>query len=133
MKKLIFTFSLISTLAYSQMPNISSVWLNKGNFYSGTMTQSDEKTILKMRINLSEQNKKNDQEYFISGISEKDGVSTNIEGSLKIDKYKDAKKTSKMFGTYEIAEQPNGKTSGLYKGNFIFSFKWDPKTQEITD
>lgn len=86
-----------------------------------------------MRINLSEQNKKNDQEYFISGISEKDGVSTNIEGSLKIDKYKDAKKTSKMFGTYEIAEQPNGKTSGLYKGNFIFSFKWDPKTQEITD
>ncbi len=130
MKKFYLAFILISSISFAQMPNINKVWLNNGKNYFGTLENKGLKTNLMLKINISDQNKKNDQEYFISGTTEKNGHIENIEGSIKIEKYKDGKKESKIFGTYEIAEQPDGNSSGLYKGNFVFSFKWNDKTQE---
>lgn len=129
MKKLIFILSLMVGFAQAQMPNISKVWTNNLLPYKGGFGKEIPMSIY---INQSDQNKKNDQEYFISGTSVKNNAELNIEGNLIINKYKDFKKHGKVFGTYEIAEENKGEASGIYKGKFIFSFDWDPKSKQIT-
>ena len=132
MKKNLFIFFLfLSVMAFSQMPNISSVWMNNGNPYVGNIGPDNDKEVLKMRFTLSEQDKKNDQEYFISGVSGVQTFFSNFEGKMKISKYKDGKKRSTVFGEYEFAEEPKGKHSGIFTGKFIYTFKWNKKTEKI--
>ncbi len=114
------------------MPNISKVWVNNENPYLGTIGSGNDQETLKMKFNISEQDKKNDQEYFISGISRVQNFESNFEGKLKITQYKDGKK-SKVFGEYVFAEEMKGTHSGLFKGNFVYTFKWNKKTQKIEE
>lgn len=111
------------------MPNISKVWLNNSKPYTGTI--GNEKTAMKVVIETSEQNRKNDQEYFLSGYSVVENTHSKFEGNLKITKYKDGKKRSTVFGEYEFAEEPKGKHSGIMKGKFIYTFMWNSKKQQI--
>lgn len=127
MKKLLFTLILISNFAFAQMPNISNVWLNDSKAYTGTIGSKNQE--IKLKINLSEQNKKNDQEYFISGYTLVDKNYTKFEGKMTITKYRDTKKKGVVYGEYELAEESKGKHSGLFKGRFVYTFKWD-KTKE---
>ncbi len=129
MKKLTLLFLLISSFAFSQMPNISSVWMNNSQPYLGTI--SNEKMPMKVKINISEQDKKNDQEYFLSGFTLVDQTNTNFEGKLKITKYKPGKKRNTVFGEYEFVEEGTGKHSGILKGKFIYTFMWNKKTEKI--
>ena len=130
MKKILLFFLLISSFSFAQMPNIESVWKNSGSPYNGTIGNS--KTSLKLRINVSEQNKKNDQEYFLAGYSTVDNANlSRFEGKLKITKYKDGKKRSTVYGEYELAEEPTGQHSGLFKGKFIYTFTWNERVQKI--
>lgn len=132
MKKIFLLFTLISSFAYSQMPNISKVWLNDGIPYTGTIGNGNDKEILKMKFESSEQNKKDDQEYFISGTSTVQSFSSNFEGTLKVTKYRDGTKTS-IFGEYLFSEEMKGKHSGIFKGKFVYTFKWNKKTEKIED
>ncbi len=74
----------------AQMPDISNTWLNNSKPYIGTIGNKGQE--LKLKINISEQNKKNDQEYFVSGYSLVDTHYAKFEGTITISKYKDAKK-----------------------------------------
>ncbi len=130
MKKFLYPFLFISSFSFSQMPDISQTWLNKGNPYLGTIGKENDKEVLKMKFNISEQDRKSDQEYFISGTSAVQNSVSNFEGKLKITKYKNGK-TSKVFGEYVFAEELKGKHSGLFKGNFVYTFKWNKKTEVI--
>ncbi|SEV99091.1 hypothetical protein [Kaistella antarctica] len=67
MKNILIVFTLFSTFAFSQMPNVSNVWMNNSQPYLGTI--SAEKMPIKVKIITSDQDKKNDQEYFVSGFS----------------------------------------------------------------
>lgn len=128
MKKFLLLFLLISSFAFSQMPNIEKVWLNNSKPYLGTIDKAE----LKLKINVSEQNKKNDQEYFVAGYTLVDGSNySKFEGKLKIDKYKDRKKGGTVYGTYEFAEEPKGKHSGMFTGKFVYNFKWNKQSQKI--
>lgn len=129
MKKFLLLCLLISGFAFSQMPNIEEVWLNKSQPYTGTI--GNEKEPIKVKINISEQNRKNDQEYFVSGYSLVENTYSKFEGKLKITQYKDGTKRSTVFGDYELAEEPKGKHSGILKGKFIYTFIWNKKTQQI--
>lgn len=129
MKKLLLLLILISTFATAQMPNISSVWMNNSQPYNGTITS--DKVPLRVRINTSDQDKKNDQEYFVSGVSIVENVSNKFEGKVKITKYKAGKKRSVVFGEYELDEENIGNHSGVFKGKFIYTFMWNKKTQKI--
>lgn len=129
MKKILYLLLLISALASAQMPNISTVWLNNSMPYTGTI--GDQKEVMKIMVEISEQNRKNDQEYFLSGYSVVENTNTKFEGKLKITKYKNGKKRSSIFGEYEFAEEPNGKHSGILKGKFVYTFMWNAKTQKI--
>lgn len=129
MKKILYLLLLISALASAQMPNISTVWLNSSMPYTGTI--GDQKEAMKVMVEISEQNRKNDQEYFLSGYSVVENTISKFEGKLKITKYKDGKKRSSIFGEYEFAEEPNGKHSGMFTGKFIYTFMWNKKTQKI--
>lgn len=129
MKKFTLLFLLISSFVFSQMPNISSVWMNNSEPYLGTI--SPEKMPMKVKINFSEQDKKNDQEYFVSGFSLVEKTNINFEGKLKITKYKSGKKRNTVFGEYELAEEGAGKHSGILKGKFIYTFMWNKKTEKI--
>ncbi len=97
------------------MPDISSVWLNGSKPYTGTIGKNGQE--LKLKINTSEQNKKNDQEYFVSGYSLVDTNYAKFEGKLTISKYKDSKRQGTIFGEYELAEENKGKHSDFLKGN----------------
>lgn len=129
MKKLLLLLILISNFALAQMPNISNVWLNNSKPYTGTIGSSKEG--IKLKLNTSEQNKKNDQEYFVSGYSLVDKTYAKLEGNLTITKYKDGKKKSTIYGEYEFAEENKGKHSGIFKGKFIYTFKWNKATEKI--
>lgn len=129
MKKLLLFLILISNFAFGQMPDISNVWLNNSKPYIGTIGNQGQE--LKLKINISEQNKKNDQEYFISGYSLVDKNYTKFEGKLTISKYRDTKKRGSIFGEYELAEENKGKHSGLFKGKFTYTFKWNKKTEKL--
>lgn len=129
MNKFAFLLLLISILTYSQMPNISSVWMNNSQPYTGTI--STDKEPLKLKINFSEQDKKQDQEYFVSGYSLVEKNYSKFEGKLKITKYKEGKKRSVVFGEYILDEQNTGPHSGVFTGKFIYTFFWNKKTQKI--
>ena len=129
MKNLTLLFLLVSAFAFGQMPNISNVWMNNSQPYLGTI--STEKMPMKVRITISEQDKKDDQEYFVSGFSLVEKTNTKFEGKLKITKYKPGKKRNTVFGEYELAEEGTGKHSGILKGKFIYTFMWNKKTEKI--
>ncbi|UMQ43032.1 hypothetical protein MKS83_04910 [Chryseobacterium sp. Y16C] len=129
MKKALLFLILVSNFFFAQMPDISSVWLNGSKPYIGTIGK--EKEVLKLKINISEQNRKNDQEYFVSGYSLVDKVYAKFEGKFTITKYKDNKKSGTVFGTYELAEENKGKHSGLFTGKFVYTFKWNKTTEKI--
>ena len=130
MKKIFLLFTVIFVqFALAQMPNISKVWLNNNNAYEGTI--GNDKTSIRLKINISEQDKKNDQEYFVSGNSVVETNLSNFEGKIKITKYKDGKKRSVVYGDYEFLEEPKGKHSGKFTGKFVFTFNWNRKTQKI--
>lgn len=129
MKKLLFLLILISNFICAQMPNISNVWLNQAKPYIGTI--GNEKETIKLRVELSEQNKNNDQEYFVSGYSVVANNTSKYEGKMIVTKYKDGKKKSTVYGDYELAEESKGKHSGIFKGKFIYTFSWNKKTEKI--
>lgn len=130
MKKIFLLFAfLMLQFAIAQMPNISKVWLNNNKAYEGTI--GNEKTPLKLKIIISDQDKKNDQEYYVSGNSVVENNLANFEGKIKITKYKDGRKRSTVYGTYEFVEEPKGKHSGKFTGKFIYTFKWDRKAEKI--
>ncbi|MBH1960457.1 MAG: hypothetical protein I8H68_10130 [Flavobacteriia bacterium] len=128
MKKFLFIFMLASGFAFSQMPNIAEVWMNKSQPYTGTIAG---KELLKIKINISEQNRKNDQEYFLAGYSMVEKNFSKFEGKLKINQYRDGKKRSTVYGEYELAEEPKGKHSGIFTGKFIYTFMWNAKLQQV--
>ncbi len=131
MKTLLLSFTLLSGFLFAQMPNIANVWLNGGKPYIGSIGNQNDKEALQMHFTMAEQDQKNDQEYFISGISSVQNERSNFEGKLKITKYKDGKKRGTVYGEYEIAEEPNGEHSGVFKGKFIYTFHWNRKTEKI--
>lgn len=129
MKKILLFLILASNFVFAQMPDISTTWLNDSKPYTGTI--GDQKQELKLKINISEQNRKNDQEYFVSGYSLVDKNYAKFEGKLTITKYKDSNKKGIVFGEYELAEENKGKHSGIFKGKFVYTFKWNKKTEKI--
>ncbi|MCX8523942.1 hypothetical protein OF897_08395 [Chryseobacterium formosus] len=129
MKKLLLLFILISNFAFSQMPNISNAWLNNSKPYAGTI--GNDKETIKLKIEISEQDKKNDQEYFVSGYSVVENNYSKFEGKLKITKYKDSKKKGVVYGDYELVEENKGKHSGIFKGKFVYTFKWNKTSEKI--
>lgn len=129
MKKILCFLILACNFAWGQMPDISTVWLNNSKPYTGTI--GDRGQELKLKVNISEQNKKNDQEYFISGYSLVNDSYAKYEGKITITKYRDTKRKGVVFGDYELAEEPKGKHSGIFKGKFIYTFKWNKKTEKI--
>lgn len=129
MKKYLLLLIFLGGFIAAQMPNISSVWMNNSQPYVGTITA--QKIPMKVKINISEQDKKNDQEYFISGFSFVETTHTNFEGKLKITKYKVGNKRNTVFGEYQFSEEGTGKHSGVLKGKFIYTFLWNKKTEKI--
>lgn len=129
MKKKLFFFIFISSFAFSQMPNISKVWLNNSKPFIGTIGNENQE--IKLKINISEQNRKNDQQYFVSGYSLVETNYTKFEGKIIISKYKDSKRKGVVYGDYELAEENKGKHSGIFKGKFIYTFKWNKKAEKI--
>lgn len=128
MKKILLFFLLISSFAFSQMPNIENVWLNYSKPYSGEIAE----TALQLKIDVSEQDRMNDQEYFVAGYTLVDGSNyAKFEGKLKIDKYKNRKKGGTVYGSYELAEEPKGQHSGIFAGKFVYNFKWNKKSEKI--
>ena len=111
------------------MPNISSVWMNNSQPYLGTITS--QKIPLKLKVITSDQDKKKDQEYFLSGFSLVENTTNKFEGKLKITKYKAGKKRSVVFGEYELDEENLGTHSGIFSGKFIYTFMWNKKTDKI--
>ncbi len=129
MKKLLLFLVLISNSMFSQMPDISNVWLNNGKAYKGTI--GNESQQIKLKIEISEQDRKNDQEYFVSGYTQVDSNYTRFEGKLKIKKYKDSGKKGTVYGEYELAEEYKGKHSGMFTGKFVYTFRWDKNSEKI--
>lgn len=129
MKKLVLFLLLISNFLFSQMPDISNVWLNNSKSYTGTIGSKNQQITLKIEI--SEQDKKNDQEYFVSGYTQVDNNYTKFEGKFKIKKYKDSGKKGKVYGEYELAEESKGKHSGMFRGKFVYTFRWDKSSEKI--
>lgn len=129
MKKLLFYFILISNAAFSQMPDISNVWLNNSKAYTGTIGSKNQE--IKLKIDISEQDRKNDQEYFVSGYTLVDKNYTKFEGKFKIKKYKDSGKKGSVYGEYELAEEYKGKHSGMFSGKFVYTFHWDKNNEKI--
>ncbi len=129
MKKLLLFLVLISNCIVAQMPDISNVWLNNSRAYTGTIGSKGQE--IKLKISISEQNKKNDQEYFVSGYTLVDKNYTNFEGKITITKYKDARKKGTVYGEYELAEESKGKHSGIFTGKFIYTFRWNKKTEKV--
>lgn len=129
MKKLLLLFVLMSSFTWAQMPNIANVWTNNSKPYIGTIGTDNE--TIKLKIEISEQNRKNDQEYFVSGYSVVENNTSKYEGKLTITKYKDGKRKGVVYGDYELAEENKGKHSGIFTGKFIYTFKWNKKTEKI--
>lgn len=129
MKKITFLFLLLGSLAFCQMPNISSVWMNNSQPYSGII--GTDKMPIKLMVSISDQDKTNDQDYFLSGYSIVEKNYTKFEGKLKIIKYKAGKKRNVIFGEYELDEESKGKHSGIFSGKFVYTFMWNKKTEKI--
>jgi hypothetical protein len=129
MKKILLFLIFASHFISAQMPDISDVWLNSSKAYTGTIGSKNQE--IKLKINISEQNRKNDQEYFVSGYTLVDKNYTRFEGKLTITQYKDAKKKGTVYGEYELAEESKGKHSGIFTGRFIYTFRWNKETQKV--
>lgn len=129
MKKLLLFLIFAANFGFAQMPNIETVWKNNSKPYVGTIGNKNQE--IRLKINISEQNKKNDQEYFVAGYSLVDTNYTKFEGKLTITKYKDSKKKGVVYGTYELAEEAKGKHSGMFTGKFVYTFKWDKTSEKI--
>lgn len=129
MKLSLLFFVFLFKFAFSQMPNISNVWLNNSKPYVGTI--GNDKETIKLKINISEQDKKNDQEYFVSGYTVVENNYSKFEGKFKITKYKDSKSKGVVYGDYELAEEVKGKHSGIFTGKFIYTFKWNKTSEKI--
>lgn len=129
MKKLLLFLFFTSGFVFGQMPNIETVWKNNSKPYIGTIGNKGEE--IRLKINISEQNKKNDQEYFVAGYSLVDTNYTKFEGKLTITKYKDSKKKGVVYGTYELAEESKGKHSGMFTGKFVYTFTWNKNSEKI--
>ncbi|MFC7348528.1 hypothetical protein ACFQO9_17560 [Chryseobacterium zhengzhouense] len=129
MKKLLLFLIFTSGFVFGQMPNIETVWKNNSKPYIGTIGNKGEE--IRLKINISEQNKKNDQEYFVAGYSLVDTNYTKFEGKLTITKYKDSKKKGVVYGTYELAEESKGKHSGMFTGKFVYTFTWNKNSEKI--
>lgn len=129
MKKLLLFLIFTSGFVIGQMPNIETVWKNNSKPYIGTIGNKGEE--IRLKINISEQNKKNDQEYFVAGYSLVDTNYTKFEGKLTITKYKDSKKKGVVYGTYELAEESKGKHSGMFTGKFVYTFTWNKNSEKI--
>lgn len=129
MKKLLLFLVLFSVLTFAQMPDISNVWLNNSKAYTGTIGTKDQE--MKLKIEISEQNRKNDQEYFISGYTLVDKTYAKFEGKFIITQYKDSGKKGVVYGTYDLAEESKGRHSGTLKGKFVYTFRWDREKEKI--
>ncbi len=129
MRKILLLLILVSNFAFAQMPDISHVWLNHSKPYVGTIGSENETITLKVEI--SEQNKKNDQEYFVSGYSTVENNISKYEGNLTITQYKDSRKKGIVYGNYELSEENKGRHSGVFTGKFIYTFQWNQKTEKI--
>lgn len=128
MKKIVLFLVLISNVLFSQMPDISNVWLNNGKTYTGTIGSKDQQ--IKLKIDISEQDRKNDQEYFVSGYTMVDKNYTKFEGKFKIKKYRDSGKKGTVYGEYELAEEYKGKHSGMFRGKFVYTFRWNKNSEK---
>lgn len=131
MKKFTLLFVFLSVFGFAQMPNISSVWLNKNAAYQGTIGQGSDSEKLSVFIAISEQDKQKDQEYFISGTTQVQKFVSNFEGKLKITKYKDSRSQSTVYGEFDLAEDPASTHAGTIVGKFIYTFKWNRKNQSV--
>ncbi|MDR6156958.1 hypothetical protein QF023_000474 [Chryseobacterium sp. SLBN-27] len=131
MKKLLLFLVLTSNVLFSQMPDISNVWLNNSKAYTGTIGSKNQQ--IKLKINISEQDRKKDQEYFVSGYTLVDNNYTKFEGKFKIKKYKDSGKKGNVYGEYELAEEYKGKHSGMFRGKFTYTFRWDKNNEKIEE
>ncbi len=129
MKKFTLLFLLITSFCFAQMPNISTIWLNNHKIYNGTI--GAEKTKMKVMVNISSQDVRNDQEYFIAGYTFVEKSTNNFEGKIKVTLYKNSKKGGKIYGEYTMLEEPKGNHSGTFTGKFIYTFKWNKKTQKV--
>ncbi|CAD7797241.1 hypothetical protein CHRY9390_00134 [Chryseobacterium aquaeductus] len=129
MKKLLFFLILAANFGFAQMPDVSKVWLNNSKPYVGTIGNDHQE--IKLKINISEQNKKNDQEYFVSGYSLVENNYSKYEGKLTITKYKNGKKKGVIYGDYELSEENKGKHSGSFRGKFIYIFRWNKIKEKI--
>ena len=131
MKKLLLFLVLTSNVLFSQMPDISNVWLNNSKAYTGTIGSKNQQ--IKLKINISEQDRKKDQEYFVSGYTLVDNNYTKFEGKFKIKEYKDSGKKGDGYGEYELAEEYKGKHSGMFRGKFKYTFRWDKNNEKIEE
>lgn len=129
MKLSLLFFVFLFNFAFAQMPNISNVWLNNSKPYVGTI--GNDKETIKLKIEISEQDKKKDQEYFVSGYSVVENNYSKFEGKFKITKYKDSKSKGVVYGDYELVEEVKGKHSGVFTGKFIYTFKWNKTSEKI--
>lgn len=129
MKKLLLFLVLISNMVFAQMPDISNVWLNNSKAYTGAIGNKNQQ--IKLKIEISEQDRKKDQEYFVSGYTLVDNNYTRFEGKFKIKKYKDSGKKGSVYGEYELAEEYKGKHSGMFTGKFVYTFRWDKNSEKI--
>ncbi len=120
MKKILLFLVLISNVLFSQMPDISNVWLNNGKTYTGTIGSKDQQ--IKLKIDISEQDRKNDQEYFVSGYTMVDKNYTKFEGKFKIKKYRDSGKKELYMANMNLPKNTKESIPGCSEENLYTRF-----------
>jgi len=80
-------------------------------------TIGNDKEVIKLKINISEQDKKNDQEYFVSGYSVVENNYSKFEGKLKINISEQDKKNDQEYfvSGYTVVENNYSKFEGKFK------------------
>lgn len=68
MKFLMLFLALCSAVLFAQMPNISNAWKIEEKMLSGTWGGTHQP--ISVLIEIAEQNRSNDQEYFVAGFTE---------------------------------------------------------------
>ena len=129
-EKILLLLILTANFVLGQMPDISNTWLNNSKPYIGTIGNKGRE--LKLKINISEQNKKNDQEYFVSGYSLVDTNYTKFEGKITILKYKDSKNREPYTGSMSWRKRIK-ETFRTFQRKFVYNFKWNRKTEKIEE
>lgn len=127
MKFNLLLFLLAFGWCTAQMPNVEKIWLNDNRAYTGTIAIGQP---MEVKINTSEQNVRDEQQYFVSGFSTVNSANlAKFEGKLNITKFRNTARSGTVYGTYELAEEPKGAHSGIFKGKFIYTFRWNRKTE----